>query len=293
MTQYNIIIYIVEDDRNMSSSFFHDLVGLLDSSNKIPINIMYHSYNFFGDYTVKIIGDMMTFLKVEKVEINSEVLRRDLYSFYKKHYIAGKKNILVYGGHEVHIYINGFRNINSRFFEGVVGLELIVIDSCYSSTVSILSHVMDKTRYVIGCESASPNRGFVGDDFLKILNSEGDSVDKYKKIVDSFIGRNSSMNSSRYRKLDYRTDGVLINMDKYRWVESQLSRVEFKRSKRARLEDIREYNYYDVITMLESNQKELKRKVRECVLYHKKNGLCKDFLRRKGKRLTGISIGLK
>ena len=46
MSDYNIIMYIVEDDKNMSSPLFHDLKGLVQKRNNIPINILYHSYYF-------------------------------------------------------------------------------------------------------------------------------------------------------------------------------------------------------------------------------------------------------
>lgn len=292
MKGYNIIMYIIEDDKNMSSPLFHDLVGLVHRRNTIPINILYHSYYFFGDYRIHIRGDKISLHKVGKVKLEHDTLKSDMQKFYNKYYMKGKKNILVYGGHEKHIYIDGFRNTNSTFFTGVKNLELLILDSCYSSTVSMLNSVIGGAQYVIACQSASPYRGFIGWDFLDILKSRKSDVSKYKEIIRSFIRRNNS-SSKRMRRLNWRTDGVLIDMGKYKDLSEVLGEgYMFTKNKAARVEDVKRYNYYDLVT-LSSGEKRLEDLVKGAVLYHKKTKLCKKYLNRKSKRLNGISIGLE
>jgi len=298
MSDYNIIMYIVEDDKNMSSPLFHDLKSLAEKRNKIPINILYHSYYFFGDYRITISGDKITFYKIPPVKLEYDLLKNEMTSFYNNHRVKGKKNILVYGGHEIHIYIDGMRNTNSTFFEHIKGLELLILDSCYSSTVSMLSHLMDKTDYVIACQSASPYRGFIGCDFLRILNSRRYGKEtKYKKIVKSFIERNNLKNKA-LGKCNYRTDGVLVDMSRYRdVVESSKLISEFKRTSSARLEDVKNYNYYDLVELVrckgDRGYRGVIKKIKKCVRYHKKNRLCKRFLSREGKALNGISVWIE
>lgn len=298
MSDYNIIMYIVEDDKNMSSPLFHDLKGLVYKRNKIPINILYHSYYFFGDYRITIAGDKITFYKIPPVKREYDFLKNEMTCFYNNHCVKGKKNILVYGGHEIHIYIDGMRNTNSTFFEHIKGLELLILDSCYSSTVSMLSHLMDKTEYVIACQSASPYRGFIGSDFLEILNSKKYGREtKYKKIVKSFIVRNNLKNKA-LTKCNYRTDGVLVDMSRYRdMVESSGLISEFKKTNSARLEDLKNYNYYDLLELVrckgDRGCTSVIKKIKKCVRYHKKNRLCKRFLKREGKALNGISVWIE
>jgi hypothetical protein len=301
MSDYNIIMYIVEDDKNMSSALFHDLKGLVSKRNNIPINILYHSYYFFGDYRITIRGDKITFYKIAPVKREYDLLKNEMTEFYNKYSVRGKKNILVYGGHEIHIYIDGMRNTNSTFFEHIEGLTLLVLDSCYSSTVSMLSHLMNKTEYVIACQSASPYRGFIGSDFLKILKSKRYGREsKYKKIVKSFIERNNLKNKALV-KCNYRTDGVLVEMKRYREVVSMLESSglisELRRSRSARLEDVKNYNYYDLVELVRCNSgtgcRDVIKKIRKCVRYHRKNMLCKRFLRREGKVLNGISLWIE
>lgn len=304
MSDYNIIMYIVEDDKNMTSPLFHDLKGLVQKRNNIPINILYHSYYFFRDYRISIRDDKITFYKTPSVKREYNLLKSDMTRFYNKYYVKGKKNILVYGGHEIHIYIDGMCNTNSTFFEHIEGLELLILDSCYSSTISMLSHVMDKTNYVIACQSASPYRGFISCDFLKILNSRRYGKEtKYKEIIKSFIRRNN-LKYKALKKVNYRTDGVLLDMSRYKEMIDMLDSgeliSEFKRISSARLEDVKNYNYYDLVTLLRDRCKNgckesggVIRKIKECVKYHKKNRLCKRFLSRNDKFLNGVSIWLK
>jgi hypothetical protein len=298
MSDYNIIMYIVEDDKNMSSPLFHDLKGLTCKRNKIPINIVYHSYYFFGHYRITIHSDKITFYKIPPVKLEYDLLKNEMTEFYNKYSVKGKKNILVYGGHEIHIYIDGMRNTNSTFFEHIEGLELLILDSCYSSTISMLSHVMNRSQYVIACQSASPYRGFIGCDFLKILKSDRYGREtKYKKIVKSFIERNNLKNKA-LAKCNYRTDGVLVQMKRYREMVASSGLIsELRRTSSARLEDVKNYNYYDLVELLRCNGgrgcTSVIKKIKKCVRYHKKNRLCKRFLSREGKALNGISVWIE
>ena len=53
-TNYNIMMLVCEDDKGMKSSFFHDVNGLLNKNNQIPINIFYYSQHYYGNLYIKI-----------------------------------------------------------------------------------------------------------------------------------------------------------------------------------------------------------------------------------------------
>jgi hypothetical protein len=294
MSNYNIMIYIYEDDKSLRSSFYNDLSDLLIAKNKIPINIMYHSHYFFGSMMISIDGDKYIGKKIETIPCKYKYLKKDMTKFFKKNYKKGLKNIFIYGGHSHYIFKDPNLSLKTDIFEEFHDIELLILDMCYGSYTNMLTTLVGKVNYVLCCETPGPYRGYMGGDFLKILLKKGNDVKKYKLMVDNFIARNSAK-SLMEKKVNYRTDGVLISMEKYKMIIPIInelnSRDKLNKDKKCKIEDLYNYHFYDVICVL--NDKEKEDKINECILYWKMNKLNKEHYNGKGKDLNGLSIGYK
>ena len=287
-SKYNIMMFVFEDDVKLFSTFFHDLAGLLKKDNNIPINIVYYSNEFFGSQQINIYKDSYTSQKIKDIPHKYKFIKPKIEELYKRCYIKGKKNIFYYGGHSDYIFEDR-KGLKTNIFEKLYDLELIILDSCYSSYTNLLSTIIDKTNYVIACETSSPNVGFLSDKFLDILNSKNTDIDKYKKIIDHFIKRNSATDKIN-KKINYRTDGTLIDMNKYIDVFEYIQDIELVKNNKCKIEEISNYHYYDLQCL--ANDKQLDKLIKRCVLYQKMNSLAKDFFKEHGKQLFGLIIGL-
>jgi hypothetical protein len=290
---YNVMIYIYEDDKNMRSSFYNDLNDLLLSENKIPINIMYHSYHFFGSSMISIDRDKYSAKKVKTIPLKYKYIKKDMTKFYKKYYVEGKKNIFIYGGHSHLLFEDPEICFKTDIFKKFHDLELLILDMCYGSYSNLLNTIVDKVAYVLCCQTPGPWRGYMGGDFLKILLKKSDPIKKYKKMIDNFISRNSATNPID-KKLNYRTDGVLISMEKYKKIMDFVSPNTFnpkEKDKKCKIEDLYNYHFYDIGCAIKD--KKILAMVKESILYHKMNQLTKEHFQKKDKKIMGMSVGYK
>jgi hypothetical protein len=287
-SKYNIMMFVFEDDEKFVSTFFHDLTSLLKKDNNIPINIVYYSNEFFGSQQINIYKDSYTSQKIQDIPDKYKFIKPKIEDLYKRCYIKGKKNIFYYGGHASYIFQDR-KALKTDIFDKLYDLELIILDSCYTSYTNLLSTIIDKTNYVLACETSSPNVGFLSDKFLDVLNSKDTDINKYKKIIDHFIKRNSATDKIN-KKLNYRTDGTLIDMDKYIDVFEYIQDIKLVKNNKCKIEDIFDYYYYDLQCL--ANDKELDKLIKKCVLYQKMNSLAKEFFKSHDKKLFGLIIGI-
>jgi hypothetical protein len=308
MSDYNIIIYILEDDKNMNSSFYYDLTNLLQKNSSIPINIKYHAHYFFGNLLMSISGDKMLTKKIKEIPLNYNDIKKDMTKFYNSHYKKGRKNIFIYGGHSNYLF-NTKHNIKdihkkttvtitTNIFENFHDIHLVILDACYTSFTDLLNTLPNKTKYMLGCQTPGPNYGYISKDFLGILNSNMNDIDKYKTLIDRFIERNENK-AMPYKKFNYRTDGVLIDMDRYNDMMEEYNNTIInnilKKNNQCKVEDYSGYNYYDMLCSIKNNNinsSKLIEKINSCILYSKMNKLSRKFYASKNKKLTGISIGI-
>jgi hypothetical protein len=289
-SKYNIMMFVYENDANFRSPFFHDLSFLLKKDNTIPINIFYYSYDFFGNQHITITRDTYTSQKIKNIPDSYKYIKPKFEELYNKFYIKGKKNIFYFGGHAAIIFKDHKYALKTNIFENLYDLELIILDCCYSSYTNLLSTIMDKTNYVLACQTPSPNYGFLSEKFLDVLNSSETDVNKYKKIIDYYIKRNSSTDQFK-KKFNYRTDGTLIDMDKYIDMFEYIKDVELVKNAKCKMENLSDYLYYDLKCLV--NDKELDRLIKKCVIYQKMNALSKEYLKNKNMNLSGLNVGFK
>ena len=306
MSNYNIIIYIVEDDSRMNSSFFQDMDYLLQKNNTIPIHINYRAQYFFVNLYIKITQDELIAKKIKNIKLDHSSIMENMLHFYQQHYLPGHKNILLYGGHSNYLYhidnikqniIHDRSNVNyiadPNLFKKFKDIHLLILDSCYTSVMEILDTLYD-TKYMLGCQTPGPNYGFISKKFLHILNSNLDEISKYKKLVDGFIKRNNTERIP-YKKFNYRTDGVLIDVFKYnemkQFCERYCMKYSLSKNRKCRVEDLIGYNYYDVLCLLKEGQtdEKLEELIKSCILYQKMNKLNTIFYNKKNKKLNGLS----
>ena len=284
----NLIIYYVEDDLQMQSSFFQDLPGWLVKDAKLPIHIRYHSKQYFGSYDIEIFGDKIQMVQVPNIECKFEHIKAGLIAHYKKHYKKGKKNILAYAGHS-HFLYSDHLSTKTDIFYNLSGMHAVIFDSCYTSHVNLLLTLIDRTDYVIACESASPYLGFLGSSLAYILTSKASDITQYKRIIDEFIIRNSPI-EKKFKTLQFRTDAVLIDMRLFKYAVSILDTSTLKRHTTCKLEDLPTYVFYDL--MCSTKDHELKKRIKKCIIYYRMNELNRRHYAGLHKKLSGLSISL-
>ena len=296
-TNYNIMMLVCEDDKGMKSSFFHDIYGLLNKNNKIPINIIYYSEHYYGNLNIKIEKDTYTATKIPKIIFNYSNVKKSLTNLYKTFYVKGKQNILYYGGHSTPLFTDAKYGLKTNIFENIHDIELIILDSCYTSYTNLLSTIIGKTNYVMACSTSSPNLGFLSDTFIDVLNNtKMNNIEKYKTLINMFIKRNSSKDK-KFKNIIYRTDASLIDMKKYMDVYKYIQNNNIKKKYTCKIENTPYYCYYDLLCLIDdkNNDKnnDIKDKIKECVIYKKMNKLAKIYFNKKKIKLSGIIIGIK
>lgn len=281
---YNIMMYVIEDDINMSSSFFMDFQNLMVKNSKIPIHIIYRSLSYFGNLSISIKGNHANVEKLHDISLQYDNIKEEITSLYKKHYKKDYKNIFIYGGHVYYLYKDtDQRWVANTIFENLKKLELMIIDSCYSTRLGLLNTIQNSTNYLIACQSNSAHYGFVTEDFINILNSKNDNdLTRYKAIIDLYIQRNS-IKTKPYSKFITKTDGILIDLSKIKSIIKKMNDDTkiLKKKRECRIELSNGYNYYDYVCS--TDNKHLIRKLKESVLYRKYNY-------DKNKNFSGVSI---
>lgn len=289
--EFNIMMVVCEDDKQLKSTFFLDIGHLLKKYNSIPIHILYHSENFYNSLSIEINKDTYISKKIKTNNINYKEIKNSIKTIYKKYYNPNKKNILYYGGHSNWLFKDFKTCLESDIFDYIEDIELLILDSCYTSYTNLLFLLIGKVKYVMACSTASPNLGFLDNTFIDILNTKSmKDIDKYKSIIDLFLLRNSNDNII-YKKFNYRTDASLIDMKLYIEVDDYIKKNDIKKKKACKIENLSYYYFYDLICLIDD--KEIINKIKRCILYSRVNDLGLKHFKKRNLELGGIIIGIK
>lgn len=286
---FNIMMIVCEDDKQLKSTFFLDIGNLLKKNNNIPIHIIYHSEHFYDSFFITIHKETFTSRKINKMKINYANVKKSIETIYNQFYNPRKKNILYYGGHSNWLFKDAKTCLKTDIFEHISDIELVIFDSCYTSYTTLLSLLIYKAKYVLACSTASPNLGFLNDKFLDVLNKKSTrDITKYKNLIDLFMMRNSNSNAL-YKQFNYRTDASLIDIGLYREIEWYIKSL--KKKSTCKIENQSHYYFYDLLCLVDDDY--WKEKIKRCILYSKVNDLALDHYKRKKIDLGGIIIGIK
>ena len=88
-------MFVCEDDKSLRSSFFLDLGGLVDANNTIPINIVYHSKNFYDSQSININRNTYTSTKIDRMKINYKNIKTGIEKLYADCYVPEKKTFYI------------------------------------------------------------------------------------------------------------------------------------------------------------------------------------------------------
>lgn len=284
------MMIVCEDDKHLKSTFFLDLGHLMQSTNTIPIHILYHSEHYYHSLYIKVYKDSYISKKLKKRKINYKLIQQSIEWMYKTHYLPGRKNILYYGGHSNWLFKDFKTSLKTDIFSNITDLELLMLDSCYTSYTNLLSTLIGKTKYVIACSTAGPNLGFLDKRFIETLNKDRvKDVTKYKQIIDLFIQRNSNDNPT-YHRFHYRTDASLIDMISYVEVYNYICQHKPTKQSKCKIENDTYYYFYDLLCLTDDPY--YVKKIQQCILYFRANELAISHFKKKGIKLRGLIIGI-
>ncbi len=257
----NIMILVCEHIQN---SFNMSLYGLFkNTTGDVTINVLYYSKFFEAGFFIEVSDNFYNIKPIEKINFSSENIKKEIERLCDTFYDETKKNILYYGG--------GGPSVHPNTFENIRGLDLFVLDVSYSSRTDILTSLVGKTNFFIGCSTLSHNTGFLTNALL-----HSSDVDDYKKIIDVFVKTN--LNSR------LRTDACLIDMGKYSRIVMYLDTVD--RNPEYKID--RTLNYYDLMNLV--TDRNLKYKIKNCILYFNMNNSSKKYFFNKNIKISGIIV---
>ena len=284
------MMVVCEDDKHLKSTFFLDLGHLMQSTNAIPIHILYHSEHYYHSLYIQVYKDTYVSKKLRKRKITHKLIQQSIEWMYTTHSIPGRKNILYYGGHSNWLFQDFKTSLKTNIFERIADVELLILDSCYTSYTNLLSTLIGKTKYVLACSTAGPNLGFLDKRFIETLNKDHvKDVTKYKKIIDLFIQRNSKENPT-YRTFHYRTDASLIDMTAYVEVYHYIHHHKPLKQSKCKIENDTYYYFYDLLCLTDDPY--YVKKIKQCILYFRANELAISHFKKRGIELGGLIIGI-
>jgi hypothetical protein len=249
---------------HIQNSFDMSVYGLFkNTTGDVTIHVLYYSKFFEAGFFIEVADNFYNIKPIEKINFSSETIKSEIERLYNTFYDETKKNILYYGG--------GGPSVHPNTFENIHGLDLFILDVSYSSRTDILTSLVGKTNFFIGCSTMSHNAGFLTN---ALLHSSG--VDDYKKIIDAFVKTNLE---SRLR-----TDASLIDMGKYSRIVRYLDTVD--RNPEYKID--RTLNYYDLMNLV--TDRNLKYKIKNCILYFNMNNSSKKYFFNKNIKISGIIV---
>lgn len=195
------IIEYIYADKDLEDSAFADIYKLLNNTN-IIIDIMLHT---------KISG---YFIHIENNKYNIKKFNKNL--FFKKsqfdkfmeqinnNSIRNSNKIFVFGGHCNGLYcysdknVVDFSNIYKIFKKYNYYFDLIVFDSCYTSSIEILYEFHDISDYILAHQTYVGGEGFNSPNLSKIFNKNISFNKKVLSIGKEYIKRslNEKMHAS-------------------------------------------------------------------------------------------------
>lgn len=285
-----LLCYIMEDDKDLSSTFFYDITKLCNK--KMPVITRYHAKHFYGNWDMKI-TDTVEMKPIRP--LNKKKSSASVYKDFRKWY---RTNAERYRNHKIYLYFAGhayyiYKYVNWKLPTILNGLfrdkspEILFLDSCYLSETRVLSDIQD-CRYVVTMQTPSPNFGLITEKFIDYLHANTSLVTKGRKIIDDFIDLNNS-EKDIFRKKLYRTDCNLIDMEKYReFMEEYKQKIRsIKRTKKCLTERSHGWHLYDIRCMLLKNGYDVNDEMDKVVVYRKANRLAQKY--DKNNIATGIS----
>jgi hypothetical protein len=249
---------------HIQSSFDMRVYGLFKNTNGVTVHVLYYSKFLEAGFSIEVVDNFCNIKPIEKINFSSENIKSEIERLYNTFYDETKKNILYYGG-------GSSGSVHPNTFENIHGLDLLVLDVSYSSRTDILTSLVGKTNFFIGCSTLSHNTGFLTN---ALLNSSCD--DDYKKIIDAFVKINLE---SRHR-----TDASLIDIGKYSRIVRYLDTLD--RNPEYKID--RTLNYYDLTNLV--TDRNLKYKIKNCILYFNMNNSSKKYFFNKNIKISGIIV---
>ena len=302
--EFNLIFIVFEDDTDLKSSFSWDLqhIAKFAQYKKLRATVISHSKKIHGDFNYYISYDDIRMEPTEPLK-NSQEFMRELRDTVNKHYDPKCKNGILFSMHCYKHFLRPFsqnlclkRWIAEMKHKGI-HWEFVLFDCCYMSTLQNAMQFYGISRYLIGCQTASPYLGYNSESMACLVNRYRSNTESMlKHLVDAYIRRN---NNAPHSKLLYFTDGVILNLAHLPELISSIPSVRMTRMNQARTEPDPEYpDLFDFSMLISLNpeltrlqKKAIQARIRKLVVYYKQSQLLKK--KYWANRLHGVSIILK
>lgn len=305
---WNLLFYVIDDDRDRSSAFLRDFPHLAELRQYYPAikaHIRFTSKFHHGSFNYSVAENRIRLSPIEDPVKSTSRVMSDLTQFTHQHYDPSRKNAIFFS--IPHCYKEAIRPFSrdipllewSEYCrENQFHFELACMDCCYLATMRILTQFRPVVSYVVGCQTSSSYLGFNSPQLAHIFATTHRTFDVARKLVDSMVERNDR---SKVAALRFWVDGVVLRTKGVDALASLVNQVTWTRKTRYRVEPTYS-DLYDLTSLIlhhptleKESQRELFRALHvgpeAVVAYFRKS----DALEKKplGKRLFGLSIVLR
>ena len=247
---WNIYIYISEEDNTYTSPFFYALQKATQTFEYKNLNVfvLHRAANFYGSYKMVIKGEdkKSPVIIMNRIETDIDMLNPDtLLNFVKenKERCPAKHHALFLQCHS-----NGWFAMQSlkdkrkqpypAFFQGLVDnkfvFDLIGLNSCYISTLEIAFEFRKLTRYLIANEMSSPLIPMWGSTFFYAFSQSQDPVYIARQICQDFITMNNNLPKEIVeKKFQIATDISLLDLNYIEELVNQVVKIDLSKISRA------------------------------------------------------------
>jgi hypothetical protein len=210
--------------------------------------------------------------KYEKLNISFD---KDLDFLLSKYSSKNLQNIFIYYGHSDCYYLhsgNKYINIYDVFKNITFTFDLIILDSCLSSSLEFLYDLRKYTKLLMGNEQYSFDTGFIDKEALVLFDTDNNLIDICKYIMDKAAIK---VNKDKDTIKGEPWIGSLLKTDYVDNIVKELNKVQISLPKFKDVESIRVYSknnlsyldLYRYIELITPDNKELLNLINESIIY--------------------------
>ena len=226
----NICMYMADDHRDIENLSFRDLSILSRAIQSHPAPVVYHillDTKTMGRFRGRLSGQTGELRLTACPDMNMAD-PRTLANFVSEALTEhpAEQYVFVYAGHGYGWYARmeedkymSIQQLSMALQCAKTHWSAIVLDTCLMSTAETLIELAPQTDLILACQDYGPSSGFMCSEFVQCFATASDSnlVTGFRKVVESFIRRNTHVKES--------CDAVLLSTKHASALLETLSRI--------------------------------------------------------------------
>lgn len=213
--------------------------------------------------------------KVWSVDKIQNLFDNDLNLLFSKYLPQNSRNIFIYYGHSDCYYLlsnNKYINLSDSFKHINFTFDLVILDSCLSSSLEFLYDIRNHTKLLMGNEQYSFDTGFMDKDSLILFDSDNSLINICKNIMDKATIK---VNKDKDTIKGEPWTGTLLTTEYIEDIVNVLNKIKIQNKEIKDINSIRVYiknkleylDLYRYIELIEPNNTELLNLINSSIIY--------------------------